>query len=57
MTKKEYMKPEMEVVKIQQQCQILAGSVDANGMNTGLQDDEMTEGWAREIANEDILDW
>ena len=45
MTKKEYMKPEMEVVKIQQQSQILAGSVDANGMNTGLQGEEVEEGW------------
>ncbi len=39
------MKPEMEVVKIQQQCQILAGSADANGMNTGLQGDEVDAGW------------
>jgi hypothetical protein len=46
MTKKEYMKPAMEVVKIQQQCQILAGSLDANGMNNGLLDDEVDEGWA-----------
>ena len=45
MKKKEYMKPEMQVVKIQQQRQILAGSVDANGMNTNLQDDEVIEGW------------
>ena len=44
--KKNYMKPEMEVVKIQQQCQILAGSVDANGMNTGLQEEEVEEGLA-----------
>ena len=45
MTKKEYMKPEMEVVKIQQQCQILAGSVDANGMNRDLQGEEVNNGW------------
>ena len=45
MIKKEYMKPAMEVVKIQQQCQILAGSLDANGMNTDLQDDEVDAGW------------
>ena len=44
--KKEYLKPEMEVVKIQQQSQILAGSVDAYGMNTDLQDDEVEEGFA-----------
>ena len=58
MTKKEYMKPKMEVVKIQQQCQILAGSVDANGMNNGLIDDEVTEGWAPEfndILNNEIF--
>ena len=45
MIKKEYMKPAMEVVKIQQQCQILAGSLDANGMNTDLQDDEVDAAW------------
>ena len=45
MTKKEYMKPKMEVVKIQQQRQILAGSVDANGMNTDLQDEDVNGGW------------
>ena len=44
-SKKEYMKPEMEVVKIQEQCQILAGSVDANGMNTDLQDEDFNGGW------------
>jgi hypothetical protein len=26
-------------------CQILAGSVDANGMNKNLQNDEVDEGW------------
>ena len=45
MTKKEYMKPEMQVVKIKQQCKILAGSVDANGMNTGLQNEVVDSGW------------
>ena len=45
MKKKEYIIPTMEVVKIQQQCQILAGSVDAYGMNRQLQDDEVDEGW------------
>jgi hypothetical protein len=45
MIKKEYMKPTMQVVKIQQQCQILAGSVDANGMNNGLQDETVDIGW------------
>ena len=58
MTKKEYMKPEIEVVKIQQQCQILAGSVDANGMNDTLIDEEVTEGWAPEfndVLNNEIF--
>ncbi len=45
MIKKEYMKPSMRVVKLQHKCQILAGSVDANGMNNKIQDDEVTVGW------------
>ena len=45
MTKKEYMKPTMEVVELQHECQILAGSADAYGMNNGLQDEEVDEGW------------
>ena len=44
MTKKEYMKPEMEVVMLQQQSQILAGSTQ--GLNDELQDEEVDEGWA-----------
>ena len=44
MKKKEYMKPEMQVVKIQQQCQILAGSTQ--GLNDNLQNEEVTDGWA-----------
>ena len=58
MIKKEYMKPTMQVVKIQQQCQILAGSLDANGMNNGLLDDEVDEGWAPEfndVLNNEIF--
>ena len=30
--KREYMKPTMHVVVLQQQCQILAGSAGANGL-------------------------
>ena len=45
MIKKEYMKPSMKVVKLQHKCQILAGSVDANGMNNELQGEEVIEGW------------
>ncbi len=44
MKKKDYMKPEMEVVMIHQQCQILAGSTQ--GMNDELQyEEEVDEGW------------
>lgn len=45
MIKKEYMKPSLKVVELKQNCQILAGSTDANGMNNDLQDEEVTEGW------------
>ena len=45
MIKKEYMKPTMQVVELQHKCQILAGSADANGMNTGLQDETVDIGW------------
>ena len=31
--KKEYMKPQMEVVELQHQSQLLAGSVGANSLN------------------------
>ena len=43
MSKKEYMKPSMEVVKLQQQSQILAGS--SYGMNTQLSEEEAEEAW------------
>jgi hypothetical protein len=46
MKKMIYTKPEMQVVKIQQQCHILAGSLDANGMNNELLDVTVDEGWA-----------
>ena len=55
--KKEYMMPAMEVVKIQQQGQILSGSIDANGMNTDLQNEKVTEGWARFFDEGDDFDW
>lgn len=44
MIKKEYMTPEMEVVKIQQQSQILAGS--NFGVNETLLDDPVEDGFA-----------
>ena len=43
--RKHYIKPETEVVKLQQQCMILAGSVDAYGMNTGLQETIVEDGF------------
>jgi hypothetical protein len=54
MIKKEYMKPEMEVVKIQQQCQILAGSNE--GLNDNLQPDEVPDGWAPGMFEGDAWD-
>ena len=45
MIKKEYMKPSVKVVELQQKCQILAGSLDGNGVNTSLQGEEVDEGW------------
>ena len=40
MTKKEYMKPELEVVKIQHQCRLLAGS------EVPKSEDPVDEGWS-----------
>lgn len=45
MIKKEYMKPSVKVVELQQKCQILAGSLDGNGVNNTLQDEGVDEGW------------
>ena len=45
MAKKEYMKPSVKVVELKHKCQILAGSADAYGMNTDLQDEEVNTGW------------
>ena len=47
MTKKAYMKPAMNVVKIQQRACILSGSLDANGMNKSLQNEEVSSAWSR----------
>ena len=58
MTKKDYMKPEMQTVELKHKCQILAGSVDPNGINDELIDEEVTEGWAPEfndILNNEIF--
>ena len=53
MTKKEYLKPEMEVVKIQQHLQLLAGS--QQGLNDNLNPDPVDDGWAPGMF--DGLDW
>ena len=46
MIKKEYMKPSLKVVELQQKCQILAGSKDVYGMNrTLIEDAEVDEAW------------
>ena len=46
MTKKEYMKPTMQTVELKHRTMILAGSVDAYGMNkTLIEDEEVVEGW------------
>ena len=35
----------MKVVELQHKCQILAGSVDANGINNELLDETVDRGW------------
>lgn len=45
MTKKEYMKPSMKVVELRQKHHILVGSLDSNGMNKSLQNEEVDEAW------------
>ena len=52
MIKKEYMKPTMTVNEVDLNIQILAGSVDANGMNKTLIDDEEVDvAWSRRRGN------
>ena len=41
MTKKEYMKPTMRTVELKHRTKILTVSVDENGMNKKLQDQEV----------------
>ncbi len=46
MTKKEYMKPTIRVVELQHRTMILAGSLDANGMNRNIvTNEEVDEAW------------
>lgn len=42
MKKKTYEKPTAQVVKLQHQCQILAGSVDANRQDYGIANDDVS---------------
>jgi hypothetical protein len=49
MTKKEYMNPTMQVVKIQQNSQLLAGSLNAYGVNDELIEEEVNEAFSREL--------
>ena len=46
MTKKAYMKPATNVVKIQQQ-RVICASYDTNGMNTKVQSEEVGSAWSR----------
>ena len=56
MIKKDYMKPEMQTVELKHKCQILAGSVDANGINDELINEEVNEGFSPELGVIDVLD-
>lgn len=57
-SKKAYMKPAMQTVVLTQRTAILAGSVDAYGMDKSLiEDEEVTEGWARFFDEGDDFDW
>jgi hypothetical protein len=51
MKKKEYIIPKIEVVKIQQHSQLLAGS--QYGLNDNLQGQPVADGWAREFSDFD----
>ena len=50
MKKKEYQKPTMEVVILQQHCQILAGSVDASRSDYGTANSDVD---SNELVNGD----
>ena len=51
--KKTYMKPVTNVVSLQQQ-HIICVSLDPNGMNKNLQDEEVDAAWAKEKGDWDI---
>ena len=56
MIKKDYMKPEMQTVELKHKCQILAGSVDPNGINDELINEEVEQGFSPELGVIDVLD-
>jgi len=45
MKKKDYTKPVMQVVELQQKQQLLTGSFDEYGMNNTLNYEEVDNGW------------
>ena len=54
MIKKEYLQPTMDVVEINMNVQILAGSNE--GLNDNLQPDEVPDGWAPGMFEGDAWD-
>ena len=45
MSKKAYMKPDVKVILLRQRATILTGSMDENGMNRKLQNQEVDNAW------------
>ena len=45
MSKKTYMKPDVKVILLRQRATILTGSMDENGMNRKLQNEEVDDAW------------
>ena len=45
MSKKTYMKPDVKVILLRQRATILTGSMDENGMNRNLQNEEVDDAW------------
>ena len=45
MNNKQYVKPTMLTVELKQKYHLLAGSVDPNGMNRNLQNEEVDNAW------------
>ena len=45
MSKKAYMKPDVKVILLRQRATILTGSMDENGMNRKLQNEEVDDAW------------